>query len=464
MTGLLGRQEFFDRLRWWAAERPTTDAVIAADGMAVPYRRLVAAIAAGSARLRADGVRPGAPVAIPTGNDVASVVTVLAAAALGAMPLLFDAGATASERDQFMRLAGAHGCVPPFVAREPARWPEPDVPPAEEVALVTSGTNGLPKVVGKHWSSVVDNSVRFAETAGYTREDRVLCTTPLHHAFAFGVVLVPTLFAGATIVLAPYPPRPAAIPALLAEARATVVQSVPFLYGAALEGMPSRRPPELRLCVSAGEPLPAPVRAGWLAATGTSLRDQYGATELGQVGFAAPGTRDGVCRLVPGVRARARRDGEWTSGEGELFVRVPGPSSRYLGQPELTERAHAGGWFRTGDWGSVDDAGRIVVTGRVSRRVVVAGRKVDPVEVEGALRSAEGVRDCVVAVGEEAGYVAFVVAEPGVTELGLRRRLAALLSPYKIPSRLHLVEALPRTTTGKIRLGPLWQELAALSS
>ncbi|MCT9935255.1 acyl--CoA ligase [Planotetraspora sp. A-T 1434] len=455
---LLGHAAFFDRLRRWAVERPTADAVIAADGTALPYGRLVAAVAATSAHLRDNGARPGEPVAIPTGNSVASIVTILAAAALGAVPLLFDAGATEQERSQLMRLAEARTCVPPVVAREPAAWPEPPAH-VQELALVTSGTNGLPKVVGKHWAAVVDNSVRFAEVAGYGDADRILCTTPLHHAFAFGVVLVPALFTGATIVLAPHPPLPSALVPLLAETRATVVQSVPFLYGAALETMPSHGLPDLRLCVSAGEPLRPAVRSAWLEATGARLRDQYGATELGQIGFAAPDGPDDACRLVPGVQARTRLDGEWSAGEGELFVRVPGRPSRYLGQDELTQRSYVDGWFRTGDWGTVDGSGRIVVTGRVNRRVVVGGRKVDPAEVENAVRSMPGVRDCVAVVGEDAGYVAFVVAEPDVTELGLRRHLAALLSSYKIPRRLHLVPALPRTTTGKIRMAPLWQGL-----
>ncbi|MEV8635610.1 class I adenylate-forming enzyme family protein [Streptosporangium sp. NPDC051023] len=458
--GLLDRAAFFGRLRRWAAERPAVAAVIAADGTALSYRGLAAAVAATAAHLRGEGVRPGERVAIPTDNGVASIVTILATAAVGAVPLLFDAGATEQERAQLMRLAETRTCVQPLVAPEPAAWPEPAAPPvSDELALVTSGTNGLPKVVGKHWAAVVDNSIRFAQVARYTGDDRVLCTTPLHHAFAFGVVLVPTLFTGATIVLAPHPPLPSALGSLLAETRATVMQSVPFLYAAALEGMPSHRLPDLRLCVSAGEPLPAAVKAAWREATGASLHDQYGATELGQIAFAAPGSLDDTCRLVPGVRARTRLDGEWSTAEGELFVRVPGPPSRYLGQPGLTEQSYLDGWFRTGDWGTVDGSGRVVVTGRVSRRVVVGGRKVDPAEVESLVRAMAGVRDCVVAVGDDAGYVAFVVAEASVTELGLRRHLAALLSSYKIPRRLHLVAELPRTRTGKIRMGPLWQTL-----
>ncbi|GAA0936929.1 hypothetical protein GCM10009560_45930 [Nonomuraea longicatena] len=455
---MLGRSALFERIRRRAAERPTADAVVSADGTALSYGALVRAVAATAALLRADGARPGEPVAVPTANTAESIVTILAVAAMEAVPLLFEANATAYERDRFMELAGAHRLVTPIVAPivdgGSRPWPQPGSAARAEVALVTSGTNGIPKVVGKHWDAVTDNSVRFAEAAGYTGADRVLCTTPLHHAFAFGVVLVPVLFHGGTIVLAPHPPLPSALPGLLRDTGATVVQSVPFLYGAALRAAPGHRPPTLRLCVSAGEPLPQTVGAAWREAFGVPLRDQYGATELGQIAFAG---QDGVLRPVPGVRVRI--DGADADGEGELLVRVPGPRIRYLGQPELTGRAHADGWFRTGDWGRVE-GGAVVVSSRIGRRVVVAGRKVDPAEVEGALRALDGVRDCVVAVGDEAGYVAFVVADPPHSELSLRRALAAVLSTYKIPKRLHLVPELPRTSSGKVPMGSLWRTLA----
>ncbi|WP_167538532.1 class I adenylate-forming enzyme family protein [Streptomyces albofaciens] len=447
-------------------------------GGAVTWAGLAARVRRARIRLRSAGHRPGARVGILARNRPGTLVDLLASVAEGGEVLLYDERATAHEHRQVAALAGVSDWLPPSAAGRtedpPGSGGTPPGEPGETgrapfFGLVTSGTGGLPKVVRKHWGATLANAENFAALAGYRGDDRILCTTPLHHAYAFGVAVLPALITGATLVFAPHPAAPATLARTLRDSRATVVQSVPFLYRALLDcGEPSA-PSALRVCVSAGEPLSAELAGAWAAAAGVPLRDQYGSTEFGQIGYAAdaPG---GPLRLVPGIEARLRApDGTWLTAPGpdrtgELYLRQSdaGPVT-YWGPPGLGEACHADGWFRTGDTGRLPAPGRIVVEGRTTRRISVAGRKVDPDEVERELRAVPGVRDCRVAAPPEGSaghgdrFVAFVAVDPGVTETAVRRHLARTLSSYKVPTRFHLCDALPRTGTGKVHMARLWQ-------
>ncbi|WP_228972949.1 class I adenylate-forming enzyme family protein [Streptomyces sp. DH12] len=470
-------------------------------GTVLTWAGLAARVTRARARVREDGQAPGSRTGVLARNDPDTLVTLLAAAAEGREVVLYDARATDAERGQVAALAGLTGWHTPVAAGEAGRAEdaghaggaaaaedagraEDAAPaggpgstggpaPAPYLALVTSGTGGRPKVVRKHWGVALANSAAFASLAGYRGDDRILCTTPLHHAYAFGVALLPSLLTGATLVLAPHPAAPAALARALRDSRATVVQSVPFLYRALLDGGEPLAPSAPRVCVSAGEPLPAATAAAWRAATGVALRDQYGSTEFGQIAYAT-GTPGGPLRLVPGVTARLRApDGTWVAApdpeaRGELYLRQAGSGPvTYLGLPELAAASHVDGWFRTGDSGRLPSPGHVVVEGRTTRRISVAGRKVDPDEVEAAVRGVPGVRDCWVSAPPEGSpghgdrFAAFVAVDPGVTEAVVRRHLARALSSYKVPTRFHLRDELPRTGTGKVHAARLWREAGA---
>ncbi|MFF8297251.1 class I adenylate-forming enzyme family protein [Streptomyces globisporus] len=414
-------------------------------------------------------------------NHPGTAVALLALLANAAEVVLYDARATEAERDQVAELgdlgrwydasaAGAPGgaAVPP---RPDASWGDlADRAGAPAyIGLVTSGTGGLPKVVRKSWPVTLANSADFAASAGFTREDRILCTTPLHHAYAFGAALLPALLTGATLVLAPHPPAPAALARALRESGATAMQSVPFLYRALLECDERLEASGLRLCLSAGEPLPRELARAWREHVGVPLRDQYGATEFGQIAFAADDP-DGPMRLMPGLTARlSDENGTWLTDPGpdttgDIHLRQEGAEVAYWGLRDLGPAALREGWFRTGDTGRLPGPGLVEVEGRTDRRITVAGRKVDPDEVERAISSMAGVSECRVRPTPPApgrtgdSFVAFVAAEPTVTEIALRRHLARLLSSYKVPTRFHLTERLPRTGSGKVHMARLWQE------
>ncbi|MFF8916968.1 class I adenylate-forming enzyme family protein [Streptomyces sp. NPDC015032] len=421
-------------------------------------------------------------VGLLAGNHSDTAVALLALIANAVEVVLYDARATAAERDQVAELGNVGHWYGTSVAAMPggtAVRARPDTSgggladragaPAY-IGLVTSGTGGLPKVVRKSWPVTLANSAAFAASAGYTREDRMLCTTPLHHAYAFGAALLPALLTGATLVLASHPPSPAGLARTLRESGATAMQSVPFLYRAMLECGERLEAPSLRFCLSAGEPLPRELARAWRERVGVPMRDQYGATEFGQIAFAADDP-DGPMRLMPGVTARlSDEDGNWLTDPGpdttgDLHLRQEGAEVAYWGLRELAPAALREGWFRTGDTGRLPGPGLVEVQGRTDRRITVAGRKVDPDEVERAISSMVGVSECRVSAAPAApgrtgdSFVAFVAAEPAVTEIELRRHLARLLSSYKVPTRFHLTERLPRTGSGKVHMARLWQEV-----
>ncbi|MEU3296973.1 class I adenylate-forming enzyme family protein [Streptomyces longwoodensis] len=455
------------RIHQWAQLRPTATALVDGHG-SFSYRALAEAVERTAHGLDVPPV-PGrvAPRwGVLMGNTVADVVLVLALARAGLAPVLLDPRSTPDEIASTTRLARLSGVLNPAAASAgSALLHAGPLPAAGRVApfgLVTSGTNGLPKVVRRDWASTLTVCASFADTAGYRPNDVVMCTTPLHHSYAFGIALVSGLLSGATVALTPTPPSPADLANWIGELRPTVIQSVPFLYRVLVPRLPSAGH-TARLCVSAGERLDATTAEAWREASGTSLSNHYGATENAVITLADPGDVESVGRTVPGVRVQIGHPGNTERPtEGEVWVRGPGRHSRYWGQSALTRETFTGGWQRTGDWGTLLPDGRLVLTGRLNQRLSVAGRKVDPVEVEAVLRSHPQVQDCLVtgppAGSAESGFFAFVAAT-GVGELELRRYLAARLSAYKVPTRLVLRSELPRTGTNKVHTARLWREL-----
>lgn len=373
----------------------------------------------------------GAPVVLPVTGTVADVSTLLERAAAGHPVLVLDGGSTAWERD-----------------RAAARF-DPTGPAA---GLCTSGTSGLPTVVTADWADLLANAREFAVAAGIGAGDVVWCGTPLHHRYCFAAGLLGGLTVGATVVLTPGQGPAEFVDRLLAE-RISVLLSVPYLYGWYVQQL--EREPDLparwslRRCVAAGAPLPPDLADRWRDLAGLPLLSHYGSTEDGQVTVGRGEPDEGVGQPLPDTEVRVERT-------GEVLVRRRG-----------VHPAPDAGWRRTGDLGHVDPRGNLHLVGRLTDRINVAGRKVDPVEVEDVLRSHPAVTDCTIAAapghsGDE--VVAFVVLTGPASDAELRRHLAARLSAYKVPRRLVRVPEVPRSRTGKVRRGALVAELVAAAA
>ncbi len=380
--------------------------------------------------------------ALRVGNSIADVELILRESCRGTSLLLMDAKATdwELERAESLFVEGAE--------------PEEKEGPRHALGLCTSGSSGLPKVVELDWESVLLNARSFAAAAGYEADDVLWCTTPLAHLYCLGAGVLGGLLSGATVLLSGGMLEGAAFADLAREQRPTVLLSVPFLfrhYLKTLRGDPEIvRSWQLRRCIAAGEPVSPELIETWRELTGIGLQSHYGLTEGGQITLAAGGAGEGVGPPLDDVELRIGEDGQVA-----VRRRAPGCPYRIVGQPVDRD-----GWYETGDLGEIDEAGNLHITGRADSRINVAGKKVDPAEVEAALGSCEGVEDCAVAsieAAEGVQVVAFLCVAAG-SEIGdgeIRAALAGRLSPHKLPRRFVRVAEIPRTLTGKVRRGDL---------
>ncbi len=385
--------------------------------------------------------------AVTVQSSVADVESILTQTCAGASLLLLDVKTTARERARAEALFVGAG---------------DDGPGAVVLGLCSSGSSGLPKVVQLEWESLLANAASFAAAAEYGKEDILWCTTPLAHLYAFGAGVLGGLLNGATVLLGKGMLEPAEFAQLAGARRPTLLLSVPFLFRRYLkivEGNPEiARGLSLRGAIAAGEPVSAELVSAWRQATEVPLRSHYGLTEGGQITLAGGEGDEGVGRPIEGVEVRIGED-------GEIAVRRTPPARPYriVGVEPDPE-----GWYATGDLGHLDEAGNLHVTGRADDRINLAGKKVDPAEVEAALMECEGVEDCTVAAVEAGGEVEIVaflrIGEGGPGDGAIRAELARSLSPHKLPRRFVRVAEIPRTLTGKVRRGHLISELGAAAN
>jgi malonyl-CoA/methylmalonyl-CoA synthetase len=348
----------------------------------------------------------------------------------------------------------------------------PDVAADRAAMMVyTSGTTGRPKGVVTTHANIAAQITALVAAWGWTSDDRVLLTLPLHHIHGIVVVLDAALWSGACCdIHADFDAL--AIWESLASGDITLFMAVPTIYRkliAAWEAAPaevqrawSDGSRGLRLMVSGSAALPASTLERWQEITGHVLLERYGMTEIG-IALSNPlhGERRAGCvgMPLPGVEVRlVDEQGAPVApgGTGEVEVRGATVFREYWGREAATREAFREGWFRTGDVGRVDD-GYYRLLGRNSVDIIkTGGYKVSALEIEETLRTHPDITECaVVGVSNpEWGEVVSVAVElaPGATmSLGeLRSWAKERLAPYKVPAALAVVESLPRNAMGKV--------------
>ena len=335
--------------------------------------------------------------------------------------------------------------------------------------LYSSGSTGLPKGVPHvHASPRYVADTYGANILGIREDDICFAAAKLFFAYGLGAGMAVPMSAGATTVLLPGRPTPRSVLATMRRFVPTLFFGVPTLYAALLADAacrPENGSPALRLCVSAGEALPAEVGRAWRDRMGTDIIDGIGSTEMLHVFLSnRPGDiRYGTSgREIPGYRLRLVNEEGREAGVdelGELLVSGGSAGMGYWNQRAKTRATFAGEWVHTGDRFTRDAEGYYHYCGRTDDMFKVSGRWVSPFEVEQALVAHPAVLEAaVVAHEDENGLIkprAFVVLKPGVAPEGLFEALKdsvkAAVGVWKYPRRIDFVDALPKTATGKIQ-------------
>ncbi len=334
----------------------------------------------------------------------------------------------------------------------------------------SSGSTGRPKaVVHTQRGAAFPREGHGRHVVGITPDDRCFSVSKLFFSYGLGSSLLIPLQAGASVVLEPGRPTPEVVYDLIARERPTLLYTIPTAYAAALAYAEDGNACDLssvRLCISAGEALPAPLYERWRTRFGLEVLDGIGSTEIGYIaisgvpGRVRPGTSG---QVVPGYDAKVV-DPEGTPlpvGEvGDLWVRGGSTSAYYWRDHERTKRTYVGEWIVTGDKYVVDADGYYTHAGRSDDMLKVSGIWVSPIEVEACLIEHPAVLEAaVVGRADQDALVkpcAFVVLKDGrapseALAVELQEHVKARLARYKYPRWVEFTSELPKTATGKIQ-------------
>ena len=476
------------------------DTAIEYRGTRLSYKELHRLVQSWAARLTANGVKAGDRVALLLYDSPLFVAAFLAGARVGAVSvpintslpaddvtfIIADSGARLiiCEAELEVKLAGigtrASG-EPTIVRVDARRWPGDHSDAGDgffnsgsttgdspAFMLYTSGSTGTPKGALHRHRAPRDTALTYgANVLQLTKADRVYSSSRLFFAYGLGNSLTFPLAAGATVILDCERPTPDRIAKVFSERKPTVFFGVPAVYRALLD-FQARQPLDvssLRMCVSAGEALPAPLFEQWRDAFGLEILDGIGSTEMLHIFIS---NRPGQARaessgqIVEGYGARLLDDAGSevvADAPGNLWVQGASAFTGYWKREDLTAATIQDGWVRTGDVYRRDDAGFYYHIGRSDDCFKVSGMWVSPVEVESVLAAHPAVVEAAVVSARGADGLAtaraYVVIRPEddaeATIADLPAFAAARLPRYKTPTQVVRVEALPRTATGKVQ-------------
>ncbi len=337
---------------------------------------------------------------------------------------------------------------------------------AEDICLIgfTSGTTGEPKATmhaHRDLLATCDSYGRHVLKAAAS--DRFIGSPPLAFTFGLGgLVLFPLRAGAATILLERASPDD--LLGAMAALKPTICFTAPTAYRAILGKMQPGATASLRICVSAGEALPLATLEAWKAATGITIQDGIGATEMLHIFISAPveEVRPGATgKAVPGFEAKVidQQGRDLPPGSiGRLAVRGP-TGCRYMADSRQSIYVQDG-WNITGDTYLMDEDGYFWYQARSDDMIISAGYNIAGPEVEASLLSHPAVAECgVVGVAdEERGMIvkAFIVLKEGqkpdeaMVKL-LQEHVKADIAAYKYPRAIAFVPSLPRTETGKLQ-------------
>lgn len=331
--------------------------------------------------------------------------------------------------------------------------------------LYSSGSTGQPKGAVHLQHDMVYASETYGKQVLQIRENDVcFSAAKLFFAYGLGNALYFPFSVGATAVYLSDRPTPAAVYETIRQFKPTLFFGVPTLFGSMLHEEGSLD--GVRLCVSAGEALPADILKRWQSRHGVDIMDGIGSTEIAHIFISnrpdniTPGSSG---KLVPGYEARIVDENfqDLPVGEvGTLLIKGDSIAACYWNKHEKTKCTILGDWINTDDKYYQDRDGYFYYVGRTNDMLKVGGIWVSPIEVEACLIEHPAVLECaVIGVPDAEGLIkpkAYVVLKKGDAaseELAgqLKEHVKQALAHYKYPRWIEFVEDLPKTATGKIK-------------
>lgn len=480
-----------------AARYGSRPAILAEDGAHLSHRELQARVAATVQSLNHLGIGRGDRVAIvlPQGPDLAVAFLAIAAGAASAPlnPAYFE-----REFEFHLRDLPAGALVVPRGSDSPARAaaaalgiPVVELNPLEEgggilglsgatspaetaldfagpedVALVlhTSGTTSRPKRVPLTHANLCASARNIAATLQLRPDDISLSAMPLFHIHGLACLLAALGAGGSCVCVRAF--HADRFPGWIETRKPTWFSAVPTVLQALLDFARDNSFPasSLRFIRSSSAPLPPPVMAGLEKVFGVPVIESYGMTEAAHQMASNPlpprVRKAGSVGLPAGPQvaildeAGARLE---SGAIGEVAIRGPNVTPGYENNPDANASAWRAGWFRTGDQGCFDEEGYLFITGRLKELINRGGEKIAPREIDEALLAHPAVRQTVAfavphpSLGEDIASAVVLRAGVSCNEAELRAFLFDRLPAFKVPSRIVLVDDVPKGPTGKIQ-------------
>ena len=434
--------------------------------------------------LAGHGVGPGDTVAfsLPNGSGIVAAFLAVVRAGAAAAPLnpAYTEGefhaylADLAPRAMLWQDDAAEAALPACAAlgierlelnglRAPGVLPARD-PDAVALMLHTSGTTSRPKGVPIRQRNLAASAATIAATYNLGADDVSHCVMPLFHVHGLVASTLAQLHAGGTVLV----PSRFSAGAFWEHSQShgvTWFSAVPTIHGILADRAETEPPPPhgLRFVRSCSSSLAPALLERFEALFQVPLIEAYGMTEAAHQMASNP--------LPPGQR-RAGSVGVATGTEltimpdGEVAVRGPGVVDGYRDNPEANAAAFQDGWFRTGDSGTIDSDGYLHLAGRIKELINRGGEKISPHEVEEVLLRHAAVREAVAFALPDAKYGevvgAVVVTDGEADQTVLASHCAERLAAFKVPTRIVLLDAIPKGPTGKIQRRLLAEQIGPL--
>lgn len=410
-----------------------------------------------AAELGRAGVGQGDLVAIQLPNSVDFLAAVLAARSRQAVVVPIDRDSTQNETATVLKHFGARTLVYRGANGRLEITPRSDAKKldhAQGIALVklTSGSSGLPKGIVTSEANLVADCRSICGSMGIEAGDLNLGAIPFSHSYGFSNLVTPLLLQG-TAIVATNQYLPLALLAMSNRFGCTVFPGIPMIFDHL-----SRLPREdgtfetVRTFLSAGAPLRDVVSRAFRERFGAPIHSFYGCSECGGITYDRLGAsveRGSVGVATEGVTLEIERE------TGRLVILSAAVAAGYVFGSEDENWRFAPGRYTTDDLARINEQGEVELTGRVGDMINIAGKKVNPREVEQIILQMPSVREAKV-YGESAGargdvVAAAVVGDPDLTRDDVRRFCRQHLSSWKVPRVVKILDQLPLDERGKIK-------------